>query len=104
MRREKLGPLNYLVSSRSDFGSSVAGSDMHIYHSSYHRETHFDGLHVYYNPYATTPLKTDIVDAKGVTHNFYDIESDYPVQHHPDGAMVSRQVYDPTGASFKISS
>ncbi|WP_085706863.1 hypothetical protein [Pseudomonas sp. B35(2017)] len=102
VRKEKLGPLNYVVSSRSVFGDSVAGSDMHVYHSSCHRESHFDGLHVYYNPYATNPLATDLFDVRGVTHNFYDIESDYPVQEHPDGAMVSRQVYEPTYASLKF--
>ena len=98
----KLASLNYLISTRSDFGSSVAGSDIHIYHSSYHRETHFDGLHIYYNPYATTPFEANIIDVKGVTHNFYDVESDYPIQHHPDGAMVSRQVYEPTVSNLKF--
>lgn len=98
----KFGCLNYLISIRSDFGESVAGSDVHIYHSSCHRETHFDGLHVYYNPYAAIPLQANIIDAKGVTHNYYDVESDSPVQHHPDGAMVSRQVYEPTVSNLKF--
>lgn len=98
----KLGSLNYLISRFSDFGRSVAGSDVHIYHSRFHRESHFDGLHVYYNPYATVPLGDNILDGKGVTHNFYDIESDYPVQHHPDGAMVSRQVFEPTVSNLKM--
>jgi len=102
VKGHKLGVLNYLISTRSDFGSTVAGSDMHIYHSSYHRESHFDGLHMYYNPYATTPLEANTIDAKGVTHNFYDVESDYPIQHHPDGAMVSRQVYEPTVSNLKL--
>lgn len=98
----KLGSSHYLISTRIDFGDSVAGSDVHIYHSSSHRETHFDGLHVYYNPYATNPLQDNIINAKGVAHNYYDVESDSPVQHHPDGAMVSRQVYEPTVRNFKF--
>lgn len=102
VRREKLGPLNYLISRRSEMGSSVAGADMHIYHSSCHRESHFDGLHIYYNPYAVTPFDPGIISAEGVTHNFYDIESDYPVQDHPDGAMVSRQVYEPTDDNLRF--
>jgi len=92
----QIGPLNYLVSTRYDFGSSIAGSDIHIYHSSYHRETHFDGLHIYYNPYAAIPFEANTINAKGITHNFYDIDSDSPIQHHPDGALVSRQLYEPT--------
>ena len=102
VRGYKLGSLNYLISRRSDFGGSVAGSDVHIYHSRFHRESHFDGLHVYYNPYANVPLGDNILDGKGVTHNFYDIKSDYPVQHHPDGAMVSRQVFEPTVSNLKM--
>ena len=29
-----------------------------------------------------------------ITHNFYDIENDIPDQRHPDGALVSRQVFE----------
>ncbi|MNF28514.1 hypothetical protein D3C84_91940 [compost metagenome] len=98
----KVGPLNYLVTNRYDFGHSIAGSDIHIYHSSYHRETHFDGLHIYYNPYATNPLDASIMFPPGITHNFYDIEGDAPIQEHPDGALVSRQLYEPTDNNLKF--
>lgn len=98
----KLGSSNYLISSRIDFGDAVAGSDVHIYNSSYHREAHLDGLQVYYNPYAAIPLKGNVINAKGVAHNYYDVETDSPIQHHPDGAMVSRQVYEPTVSNFKF--
>ncbi|QHC96311.1 hypothetical protein PspR84_17265 [Pseudomonas sp. R84] len=98
----QIGPLNYLISTRYDFGSSIAGSDIHIYHSSYHRETHLDGLHIYYNPYATIPFEADTIDAKEVTHNFYDINTNSPIQYHPDGALVSRQLYEPTINNLKF--
>ncbi len=97
----QVGPLNYIVSTRYDVGNSLAGSDIHIYHSSYHRETHFDGIHIYYNPYAAVPFDANTIDAKGVTHNFYDIKSNSPVQYHPDGALVSRKLYEPTVNNLK---
>lgn len=98
----QIGPLNYLVASRYDFGGSIAGSDIHIYHSSHHRETHFDGLHIYYNPYATIPLDAGVIAPMEITHNFYDIETDSPIQKHPDGALVSRQLYEPTTNNLKF--
>lgn len=35
-------------------------ADVIICHSSHHKETHFDGLHIYYNPYAAVPFNRDI--------------------------------------------
>ena len=59
-----------------------------------YKETHFDGLHVYYNPYASVPLDKNVFFPPEITHNFYDIENDIPDQRHPDGALVSRQVFE----------
>jgi hypothetical protein len=28
-----------------------------------------------------------------ITHNFYNVEEDVPDQRHPDGALVSRQLF-----------
>lgn len=89
------GKLNFLKTSRWDFGRQVAGSDVRICASALHRETHFDGLHIYYNPYAENPLDPETFWPDEVTHNFYDIENGEPEQSHPDGALVSRLLFDP---------
>lgn len=56
----KLGPQQYLTTHRRFFGGAVVGADVIICHSSHHKETHFDGLHIYYNPYAAVPFNRDI--------------------------------------------
>jgi hypothetical protein len=67
---------------------------MHIQHSSFHRETHLDGLQVYFNPYAEIPFQPDFAWPAEVALNHYDVESGEHIQAHPDGALVSRQVYE----------
>ncbi len=92
--------LDFLVQSRFDLGSQIAGSDVHIRHSDLHRETHFDGLHIYYNPYAQIPFDPGIFFLEEITHNFYDIEEKTSIHYHSDGALVSRHLYDPTMTSL----
>ncbi|MGL3821314.1 hypothetical protein [Sphingopyxis sp. R3-92] len=94
--------LEFLVQSRFDYGSQIAGSDVHIRHSDLHRETHFDGLHIYYNPYAQIPFNPEIFFPAEITHNFYDIEEKTSVHRHPDGALVSRHLFDPTMTSLQF--
>lgn len=96
-----LGNMDFLKTSRWDFGLQIEGSDVRICASALHRESHFDGLHVYYNPYAEHPLDPKAIWPAEVTHNFYDIENDEPRQVHPDGALVSRQLYEPNWPSLQ---
>lgn len=92
----RLSLYNYLITNRLFNNQQVYGSDTHICHSSEWTETHLDGLHIYYNPFATTPLDPKIFNAKEITHNFYDVSLQEPNMQHPDGALVSRQVYEPS--------
>lgn len=96
-----LGAMNYLITTRYSFGDRIFGADMHIYHSRHHHETHSDGLHVYYNPYASIPLETSVMHAKEITHNFYDVKANAPNHRHPDGALISRQAFEPTAGVFE---
>lgn len=98
----RLGPLNYIKATRYESETSIFGADMHIYHSRDHRETHFDGLQIYYNPYAEIPFDRDIMHPKEIAHNFYDSEKGAPVHEHPDGALVSRQLFDVDRDTFKF--
>lgn len=100
-RRHLVGPSNFRITTRHEYGERICGADMHIYESCMHRETHLDGLHIYYNPYATIPLDAGIMHANEITHNFYDIENGVPVHKHPDGALVSRQVWEPGTGVFE---
>lgn len=84
---------NDLFTLRFPSGNFVCGSDMHLYDSSAHKESHLDGLHVYYNPFAEYPLDKDIFDAYEITQNDYDIENNTMVCIHNDGSLVSRQTY-----------
>lgn len=93
IHRAKLSGLNYLVEQRWDFGAEVAGSDVRIQHSSLYTESHSDGLHIYYNPYAEIPLNLGDAWPREVTHNYYDVKNNEPIHIHPDRALVSRQVF-----------
>jgi len=94
--RFQLGPLNYLVVDRRESEGQIGGADMLIQHASFHRETHLDGLQVYFNPYAEVPFDPKFPWPAEVALNYYDVESDEHIQAHPDGALVSRQVFDMT--------
>ncbi|RVL76318.1 hypothetical protein CN140_28720 [Sinorhizobium meliloti] len=92
----QLDTLNYLKTLRWDGGSQIGGADTCIQHSSFHRETHLDGLQVYFNPYAEIPFDRNFAWPAEVALNYYDMESGEHIQAHPDGALVSRQVFDAT--------
>jgi hypothetical protein len=74
-------------------GVNYCGSDTHLYSSSKHHESHLDGLHIYYNPYAKVPLDKDLFRVHEVTQNDYDIQSECMIAHHNDGSLVSRQIF-----------
>lgn len=92
--RFQVGKLNYLMTQRWDFGGDIIGSDVHIQHSLFHRESHLDGLHVYFNPYAEVPFDPSFTWPGEVSRNYYDVTADQPIQIHPDRALVSRQVFE----------
>lgn len=71
----------------------VCGSDTYLYESSEHEESHLDGLHIYYNPYASIPLEQNFFSAYEITQNSYDIEGKCMVCKHNDGSLVSRQTF-----------
>ncbi|ENO7467478.1 hypothetical protein ACB435_004000, partial [Enterobacter hormaechei] len=90
----KISNEHYVTTKRQFYNNEVVGADIVMCHSRDYTETHFDGLHVYYNPYATLPLDKSIFPSPEITHNFYDIANDISDQRHPDGALVSRQVFE----------
>lgn len=92
------GQSNFRIATRYEYGDQIIGADMRLCDSSLHQETHLDGLHIYYNPYATTPLDAGTMHSEEITHNFYDIENAVSVHRHPDGALVSRQLFDTASA------
>lgn len=92
--RVQLAPLDYLVRERRESETHIGGADMHVRHSSFHHETHLDGLQVYFNPFAEVPFDQKFPWPPEVALNYYDVKSGEHVQAHPDGALVSRQVYD----------
>ena len=95
------GPQDYRISLRFASEGLIAGSDVRICKSDLYRESHLDGLHIYYNPFAEIPLDREIFDAPEITHNWFDPESDQPKHQHPDGALVSRQVFEPAQGIFE---
>lgn len=82
-----------LYTMRFPSGDFICGSDMHLYHSSKHKENHLDGLHIYYNPFAEIPLDKDIFSSYELTQNDYDIENEEMISIHNDGSLVSRQTF-----------
>lgn len=93
---------HYMVKTRFNIQGDIFGSDINICHSRFHRETHLDGLHIYYNPYAEYPLDKNVFSAPEITHNFYDVAKKMPIQEHPDGALVSRELYDFNESNYKV--
>jgi hypothetical protein len=88
--------LNYLIVDRRESEEQIGCADMHIQHSLFHRGTYLDRLHVYFNPYAQVPFAPQFPWLKEVALNYFDVESGEHIQAHPDGALVSRQVYEIT--------
>ncbi|MGP5011412.1 hypothetical protein ACTXIR_10915 [Psychrobacter glacincola] len=82
-----------VCSTRMISGNLVCGSDMFMYDSNEHKETHLDGLHIYYNPYASIPLEESLFLAHEITRNYYDVENQSMICKHNDGSLVSRQVF-----------
>jgi hypothetical protein len=98
--RQSIGSQHIKVDSEHDLfklrffdGVTVCGSDMHFYASYKHNESHLDGVHIYYNPYAEIPLDKDFFIANKVTQNYYDIKTKRMICKHSDGSLVSRQIY-----------
>lgn len=77
----------------SDSNFIVYGSDMHYCDLSEHEETHLDGLHIYYNPYANIPLDNDLFNNYEITQNYFDKTIQEMVPIHNDNSLVSRQTY-----------
>lgn len=82
-----------VYSLRLQLGNVVFGSDTYLYDSSHHTETHLDGLHIYYNPFAQIPLNKNFFSAHELTQNDYDIQSGQMICKHNDGSLVSRQTF-----------
>lgn len=93
-QRIQVADLNYLFMERWEREHKIGGADVLIQHSSFHRETHLDGLQVYFNPYAEVPFDQKFPWPAEVALNYYDVESGEHIQAHPDGALVSRQVFE----------
>jgi len=97
----KIGPLQYFRTQRFPYDQEIVGCDNLVFHTEFYHETHFDGLHVYYNPFAERPFDSETFFPTEITHNFYDINTEESIQNHPDGALVSRQVFAPTRPNLK---
>ncbi|CED57320.1 putative uncharacterized protein [Aliivibrio wodanis] len=89
---KRLSKTHEIYSIRYLIGDLVAGSDVHFCHASEWHESHIDGLHIYYNPYAEIKLDKKLFNTFQITQNSFDIKNDCEVQIHPDGSLVSRQV------------
>ncbi|MDF1631423.1 hypothetical protein [Mycoplana sp. MJR14] len=100
--RFQLAALNYLLTQRGESEQQIGGADVLIQHSSFHRETHLDGLQVYFNPYAEVPFDPNFPWPAEIALNYYDVESGEHIQAHPDGALVSRQVYAITPTYIRL--
>jgi hypothetical protein len=99
-QRFQFAGLDYLLRQREEGSDQIWGADVHIQHSSLHRETHLDGLQVYFNPYAEVPFDQNFPWPAEIALNYFDTETAAHIQAHPDGALVSRQIYVPDPASL----
>ncbi|BEO80415.1 hypothetical protein SMTE5_14460 [Serratia marcescens] len=91
-RHLQLTPTHDVFTYRFIDGNFVVGSDTHLCQSSEYSESHLDGLHIYFNPYALIPLDPDVFDDYDITHNFFDVELKECIMEHHDQSLVSRQV------------
>lgn len=89
----RIGRDHDVFSMRFPCGNLICGSDTYLYDSSKHTESHLDGLHIYYNPFAEIPLDKGLFSAYEVTQNDYDIEKSKMLCKHNDGSLVSRQTF-----------
>lgn len=90
--------LDYLLRQREEGPDQIGGADIRIQHSSLHRESHLDGLQVYFNPYAEVPFDQNFPWPTEVALNYFDTKRATHIQAHPDGALVSRQLFAPDPA------
>ena len=95
VQRVQFAAQDYLLRQREEWSDQIGGADIRIQHSSLHRETHLDGFQVYFNPYAEVPFDQNFPWPKDVAFNYFDTKMAHPIQSHPDGALVSRQCFDP---------
>lgn len=102
MTERKLSKTHDIKSMREPYENRVSGSnsnfivygyDMHFCDLSEHEETHLDGLHIYYNPYANIPLDNDLFNYYEITQNYFDKTIQEMVPIHNDNSLVSRQTY-----------
>lgn len=100
IERIQFSGLDYLLRQREEGAGQIGGADIHIQHSSLHRETHLDGLQVYFNPYAEVPFDQNFPWPTEIALNYFDVETGAHIQAHPDGALVSRQIFAPDPASL----
>lgn len=89
----KLAENHEVFRTRLTDGEMVYGTDLHLCDASQYTESHLDGLHIYYNPFADFPLNPAMFSAQEVTHNYYDKEQNLPYAIHNDGALVSRETF-----------
>lgn len=69
----------------------VTGSDTIFTELKNHSESIFDGLHIYYNPFATNPLDPKVFsEKKEITNNFYNPKDKSIIMDHHDNSLVSR--------------
>lgn len=88
----QLTPTHDVFSTRAIDGNFICGSDIHLCKSEEYSETHLDGLHIYFNPYATVPLDPAVFDDYDITHNFFNPELQECIMEHHDQSLVSRQI------------
>lgn len=93
---------DYRFRYRYDIGDAVFGGDVRICHSDLYNESHFDGVHVYYNPFANFPLDRGLMWPGEFTHNFFDPAKELTFNDHPDEALVSRQLFDWSEESLRF--
>lgn len=89
----KLSETYTLLKTRIPMDDFVFGSDVHFCDSSEHKESHLDGLHIYYNPYADVPLDEDLFNSYEITQNYFDKFTREMIPIHNDNSLVSRQVF-----------
>jgi hypothetical protein len=97
MSKKRMSDTHEIISSRLLIGDIVGGSDVHLCHISEWRESHLDGLHIYYNPFAEVPLDKKLLNTMQITQNSYDKNTNQSIHIHRDGCLVSRQVYTIVG-------
>ena len=88
---KKLGNGTILFTYRFINKDIVSGHDIIHTELKNYSESIFDGLHIYYNPFATNPLDPNAFsEKKEITNNFYNPEDNSFIMDHNDNSLVSR--------------